>query len=219
MYNAYRISPYPYYMNTPVQSPVFMYNPYNPYTPYNTYNMYPYPYYPNTQMYNPGFFNQFTNQYTPFTYEMRSDSPFNSLQPSEEDTGLIELKDYGPQPFAININEATKENDTFRTALWTGTHLQVTLMSINVDDDIGLEIHPDVDQFIRIEEGEGLVKMGSNKDLSDFEAKVSDDFAFMIPAGTWHNIMNTGDKPLKVNRSILRRHRPHQFAQDSRVYP
>jgi mannose-6-phosphate isomerase-like protein (cupin superfamily) len=149
-------------------------------------------------MYNPVFFNEFTEQYIPFTDEMRSNSQFNSFQPSEEDTVLTELKDYGPEPLAININEATKENDTFRTALWTGTHLQVTLMSIDVNDDIGLEIHPEIDQFIRIEEGEGLVKMGSTKDLLDFEAKVSDDFAFMIPAGTWHNIINTGDKPLKA---------------------
>ena len=42
----------------------------------------------------------------------------------------IELKDYGPQPFEVNIDKATKQNQTFRTALWTGTHLQVTLMSI-----------------------------------------------------------------------------------------
>ena len=60
----------------------------------------------------------------------------------------------------VNIDEATKQNNTFRTALWTGEHLQVTLMSINVEDDIGLEIHPNVDQFLRIEEGQGLVKMG-----------------------------------------------------------
>ncbi len=201
MYNYYRISPCPYCVNTSTRSSVFMYNPYNPYSlynPYDTYNMYPYPYYFNTPMYNPVFFNEFTEQYIPFTDEMRSNSQFNSFQPSEEDTVLTELKDYGPEPLAININEATKENDTFRTALWTGTHLQVTLMSIDVNDDIGLEIHPEIDQFIRIEEGEGLVKMGSTKDLLDFEAKVSDDFAFMIPAGTWHNIINTGDKPLKA---------------------
>ena len=148
-------------------------------------------------MYNPVFSNQFTNQHIPFTAQMEYDSRFNFLQ-SAEDNDLIQLKDYGPQPFVININEASKQNNTFRTALWTGNHLQVTLMSINVGDDIGLEIHPNVDQFIRIEEGQGLVKMGQNKDKLDFQAKVYDDFAIMIPAGTWHNIINTGNKPLKA---------------------
>lgn len=115
-----------------------------------------------------------------------------------EDYPSIKLKDYGPQPFVVNIDQATKQNDTFRTALWTGNHLQLTLMSINVGEEIGLEIHPDLDQFIRIEEGQGLVKMGDRKDRLDFHEKVYDDFAFIIPAGKWHNLVNTGKKPLKL---------------------
>ena len=73
------------------------------------------------------------------------------------------LKDYGSKPFVVNINEAAKQNNTYRTALWTGKHLQVTLMSINVGEDIGLEIHPNVDQFLRIEQGQGIVQMGKSK--------------------------------------------------------
>ncbi|TWI60042.1 cupin domain-containing protein [Halalkalibacter nanhaiisediminis] len=111
---------------------------------------------------------------------------------------LNRLRDYGSQPFVVNINEATKQNNTYRTALWTGSHLQVTLMSINVGEDIGLEIHPTVDQFLRIEEGQGLVQMGDRKDRLDFEANVYDDYAIMVPAGTWHNVTNTGNKPLKL---------------------
>jgi mannose-6-phosphate isomerase-like protein (cupin superfamily) len=106
--------------------------------------------------------------------------------------------DYGPEPFVVNINEAAKRNDNFRTALWTGEHLQLTLMSINVGEDIGLECHPDLDQFIRIEEGQGIVLMGDNKNRLDFKANVSDDFAFIIPAGTWHNLINTGCNPIKL---------------------
>jgi len=109
-----------------------------------------------------------------------------------------EIQDYGPEPFVVNINEASKENSNFRTAIWTGRHLQVTLMSINVGEDIGLEIHPDLDQFIRIEEGQGIIKMGDRKDRLDFQRKVYDDFAFIIPAGTWHNLINTGNKPIKL---------------------
>jgi len=114
------------------------------------------------------------------------------------ETNNMLSKDYGPEPFVININEATKDNKTFRTALWTGDHLQVTLMSINPNEDIGLENHSYLDQFIRIEQGQGMVMMGSRKDNLNFQRKVGDDDAFIIPAGTWHNLINTGNKPLKL---------------------
>lgn len=106
--------------------------------------------------------------------------------------------DYGPQPFVIDINKATLNNDTFRTALWTGSHLQLTLMSILPGEDIGLEIHPNVDQFLRIEEGQGIVKMGDRRDNLYLQQNIYDDYAIFIPAGTWHNIINTGKKPLKI---------------------
>ncbi|MFE4047701.1 MULTISPECIES: cupin domain-containing protein [unclassified Priestia] len=108
------------------------------------------------------------------------------------------LKDYGPKPFVVNINEATKQNNTYRTALWTGTHLQVTLMSLNVGEDIGLEMHSDVDQFLRIEQGQGIVQMGKSKNNLNFKRNVYDDSAILIPAGTWHNLTNTGNTPLKL---------------------
>ena len=108
------------------------------------------------------------------------------------------IRDYGPEPFVMNINEVTKQNNNFRTALWTGNHLQVTLMSINVGESIGLEMHPDVDQFIRIEQGYGLVQMGNNKNNLNFERKVYDDFAIIIPAGKWHNLTNIGNVPIKL---------------------
>lgn len=108
------------------------------------------------------------------------------------------IRDYGPDPFVVNIEEMTKENNTFRTALWTGEHLQVTLMSIPVGESIGLEIHPDTDQFLRIEQGEGLVQMGKDKNNLSFQRKVFDNFAFIIPAGTWHNLVNIGNVPIKL---------------------
>jgi mannose-6-phosphate isomerase-like protein (cupin superfamily) len=108
------------------------------------------------------------------------------------------LKDYGPRPFVIDINKATKQNNTFRTALWTGSHLQVTLMSINVGEEIGAEVHPNLDQFLRIEQGQGLTTMGSSRNSMNLQARVSDDDAIMIPAGTWHNLINTGNIPLKL---------------------
>ena len=110
----------------------------------------------------------------------------------------VVIKDYGPEPYVVDIEEATRQNDTFRTALWTGNHLQLTLMSIAVGDDIGLEMHPNTDQFLRIEQGRGLVKMGQSKDKLDFQQVVSNGYAIFVPAGTWHNVINTGARPLKL---------------------
>jgi mannose-6-phosphate isomerase-like protein (cupin superfamily) len=136
-------------------------------------------------MFSPDLWNQLSDHYLPY------------MNKSKAHTRII-LKDYGPNPFAVDIEEAAKQNNNFRLALWTGKHLQVTLMSINVGDDIGLEVHPDLDQFIRIEEGQGIVKMGNTKDKLDFQAHVHDDYAFIIPAGKWHNLINTGSKPIKL---------------------
>ncbi|WP_409254234.1 cupin domain-containing protein [Bacillus sp. SCS-153A] len=108
------------------------------------------------------------------------------------------MQDFGSNPFVVDIEKVTTENDTFRTALWTGKHLQLTLMSIDVGDDIGLEVHPETDQFIRIEEGQGLVQMGDTKDQLTYEQYAYADYAIFIPAGKWHNITNTGNTPMKV---------------------
>src|SRR5690554_3738510 len=98
----------------------------------------------------------------------------------------LELRDYGPNPFVINIEQATRQNTNFRLALWTGNYLQLTLMSINVGEDVGLEMHPDVDQFIRVEEGRGLIEMGDDRNNFGFQRNVYDDYIIIIPAGKWH---------------------------------
>lgn len=108
------------------------------------------------------------------------------------------IKDYGPSPFVVDIEKVTEANDTFRTALWTGEHLQLTLMSIPPKESIGLEMHDYLDQFIRIEDGKGLVMMGYQPDQLTLQQPVSDSDAFIIPAGTWHNLINTGSSPLKL---------------------
>jgi len=106
--------------------------------------------------------------------------------------------DHGPRPFVIDIHKAAVHNNNYRTALWTGKHLQLTVMSIPPGEDIGLEVHPLVDQFLRIEAGRGLVQMGSYRDHLTFYQPVFDDSAIFIPAGTWHNVTNTGPMPLKL---------------------
>lgn len=158
----------------------------NPCMPaYNPYNMCQCPYIANYPMYNTDLWGQFPGQFNPHINQPKAHNP-------------IVLRDYGPNPFAVDIEEAARQNNNFRLALWTGKHLQLTLMSINVGEDIGWEVHPNLDQFIRIEEGQGLVLMGDSKDRPDFQANVREDYVFIIPAGKWHNLINTGNRPLKL---------------------
>jgi len=98
----------------------------------------------------------------------------------------------------VDINKATIHNDNYRTTLWTGKNLQLTVMSIPPGQDIGLEIHHDHDQFLRVEGGQGLAQMGDTKEHLSFRQPVFDDSAIFIPAGTWHNVTNTGNNPLKL---------------------
>ena len=121
----------------------------------------------------------------------------------------IDLKDHGPEPYVVNINEATKQNTNFRTALWTGKYLQLTLMSINPNEDVGLEIHYDVDQFIRIEDGQGYVLMGDSPDYMYFQERVYDDSVILLPAGKWHNLINIGCTPLKLYSIYAPPEHPH----------
>ena len=109
-----------------------------------------------------------------------------------------EIRDYGPNPFIFNIHHATNMNQNFRTTLWTGKHIQLTLMSIPIGGEIGVEMHEDVDQFIRIESGTAKVFLGRSKaDLQEV-GSVNGNYALLIPSGTWHNIVNTGDSDLKL---------------------
>jgi mannose-6-phosphate isomerase-like protein (cupin superfamily) len=112
--------------------------------------------------------------------------------------GDRQFTDQGPNPYVVDIEEATKRNNNFRTALWTGRHMQVTLMSLKPGEDIGLEVHPDVDQFLRVEQGQGIVRMGRRRNNLNIVRRIDDGTAIMVPAGTWHNVENTGNRPLKL---------------------
>lgn len=112
--------------------------------------------------------------------------------------GEVILKDYGGNPLVINIEDYTLENKTFRTAIWTGELFQLTVMSIPVGSEVGLEMHHDIEQFLRIEEGEAEVLMGDEKDQLTFVRQAGDDDVIFVPAGKWHNVVNKGDKPLKL---------------------
>lgn len=88
--------------------------------------------------------------------------------------------------FSGNIEELTLQNPYFRQVLYTGPNSQLVVMSLKPGEEIGAEVHPDVDQFFRIEAGEGKVVVGEGEEHS-----VKSGDAIVIPAGTKHNVINT----------------------------
>lgn len=90
-----------------------------------------------------------------------------------------------------NIEKAAKENKNFRKVLYTAKNSQLVLMSLQPGEEIGEEIH-ELDQFIRVESGEGVAV------LDGVKHEISDGFAIVIPAGTRHNVINTGGKEMKL---------------------
>lgn len=110
----------------------------------------------------------------------------------------IDWKDHGKEPYVIDIEKATLDNENYRTTLWTGSKIQLTVMTIQPGDDIGLEVHEGIDQFLRVEEGKGLCQMGPSEDNLNVEIEVTDDSGIFVPADMWHNVTNIGDTPLKL---------------------
>jgi len=95
--------------------------------------------------------------------------------------------------FKANIEKDTLENKKFRKVLYTGKHSQLVLMSLRPKEDIGMETHPENDQFFRFESGQGRVIIDGN------EYEVGDGVAIVVPAGAKHNIINVSDsKELKL---------------------
>lgn len=94
--------------------------------------------------------------------------------------------------YVDTIEKKTLENEHFRAVLYTAKYVQLVVMSIQVGGEIGEEVHSDNDQFLRIEAGEGKVI------LDGVEHSITDGSAIVVPAGTRHNVLNTGSVPLKL---------------------
>jgi mannose-6-phosphate isomerase-like protein (cupin superfamily) len=97
-----------------------------------------------------------------------------------------------------NIEDATVANSTFRTVLYTGSNMQLTVMSLAPGEEIGLEMHGDRDQFLRIEAGEARVTLGPSEESVAETHEVGADWAVIVPAGTWHNVTSIGTSELKL---------------------
>ncbi len=94
--------------------------------------------------------------------------------------------------YVDNIEQLTVANEDFRRVLYTGKNLQLVLMTLQPGEEIGEEVHEDRDQFFRIEQGSGTVYIDGKAN------KVEDDFAVIVPAGARHNVVASGDEPLKL---------------------
>ena len=97
-----------------------------------------------------------------------------------------------------NIEEATTGNTYFREVLFTDATMQLTVMSLKPGEEIGVEMHDHRDQFIRVESGRATVTMGPSEDEVAETHHLEDDWAVVVPGGTWHNVINNGDAELKL---------------------
>ena len=93
--------------------------------------------------------------------------------------------------FIADIEDLTEDNGQFRHVLYTGRHLQLVLMCLQPGEEIGEEVHPETDQFFRLEMGKAEVWIDGQC------TRIKSDHAVLVPAGARHNIINVGDKPLK----------------------
>jgi mannose-6-phosphate isomerase-like protein (cupin superfamily) len=129
----------------------------------------------------------------------------------------MRIADIGPRPQAFDLETETLENPNYRAVAWSGKYLQVTLMSIPVNGDIGLERHPDTDQFIRLDRGRGRAQMGPGKDELTFDQEVTDGWCVIVPAGSWHNVTNIGDEPMQVYTVYAPQHHKPGKVQQTRA--
>ena len=102
-------------------------------------------------------------------------------------------------PCVENIAQMALQNTNFRTTVWTGGYAQMTLMCVDNCDELGVEVHPESDQIIRVEQGKACVKMGECKERLHFSQMMCPGEVVFIPAGVWHNIVNMEDAALKLS--------------------
>ena len=116
--------------------------------------------------------------------------------------------EHGGDVYTLNVEKSANKNHNFRESVWTGKYLQMTLMSIASSNDIGIEMHADTDQYIRIEHGYALLLTGCDENHLNDRQRLCKGDAVFIPAGTWHNIVNIGRCTLKVSSVYAPPHHP-----------
>lgn len=116
--------------------------------------------------------------------------------------------EHGGEVYVANTEKMAYKNRNFRESIWTGRYLQATLMSISCGDEIGVEMHSDTDQYIRVEYGNAIALTGTCEHHLCQRQKLRQGEVIFIPAGTWHNIINTGRCTLKLLSIYAPPHHP-----------
>ena len=116
--------------------------------------------------------------------------------------------EHGKEVYSANIGRIACKNQNFRESVWTGKYLQMTLMSISCGEDIGVEVHCDTDQYIRVEQGMAIALTGNSANNLCNRHKLNTGDAIFIPAGTWHNIINASRRTLKLSSVYAPPHHP-----------
>lgn len=107
--------------------------------------------------------------------------------------------DYGGAPLILNLSAAAEKNECFRQTLFTGEHLQVTVMTLPVGEEIGVEMHENFDQMLRVESGTALVRVGESKERLRDVRRIGTGCVLIVPSGTYHNLLNVGREPLRLS--------------------
>ena len=124
--------------------------------------------------------------------------------------------DTGNAPYVFHLDRAALNSTDYRRALWTGNKLQLVSMRIPQGEEIGEEIHPDTDQFIKIVSGSGVVTFTDEHTGKKTVLPISREYAALIPKGTRHNIKNTGRTPLILYSIYAPREHPYGTVQETK---
>lgn len=116
-----------------------------------------------------------------------------------------------------NIEESTLGNAHFREVVFTASQVQLVVMSLPPGEEIGVEMHDHLDQFIRVEAGRATVTMGPSKDEVAESHQVEEDWAVVVPGGTWHNVINSGEVDLKLSTIYAPPQHPHGTVHETKA--
>ena len=126
----------------------------------------------------------------------------------EQNNSVCPASDDNAGGMILNVAQLACTNVYYRQEIWTGTHMQMTVMSIPSGGEVGLELHADFDQLLLVERGVASVYMGETKQSVGFVGYANTDCAIVVPSGTWHNVINDQKCPLKLASVYAPPHHP-----------
>ena len=143
-------------------------------------------------------------------------NPYGKLLPDAEKY-TKHIRDMGNYPIIFSTKTADRGSTAFREALWTGEYMQLVSMNVPRGEDIGKELHEDTDQLITVTDGRADVLIGRAEDRLSPLGELKSGDSVIIPAGYWHNVINTGSYPLKLLSLYSPPHHPYGTKQNTKL--